>query len=234
MQSAKATPPSVSVIVNTNGRCASLANLVECLRFQRFENFELCIVCGPQDDGSRELAGTWQAAGEIKLAFCEEAKPVGFAQRRPGDRGRRPRRLHRRRRAARTGMAVPAGGGAGVRRCRRSGRMGLRTERPASAVRRSSCNRFGISVQGLGGPADAGAFPQSPSFPHFMGTNCMFRRDAVTALGGFDEAYQYYLEETAICAAAWSIAGSACASSVARRSTTSFFRERCAMLRASP
>jgi glycogen(starch) synthase len=199
MRSAKSPSPRVSVIVSTNGRCASLATLVECLRFQRFGNFELCLVCGPRDDGTRELAGTWHAAGEIKLAFCDEANlslsrnaglaiaagdHVAFID---DDALPEPVWLAQLVAALASGDAVGTGG------------LVFEPDGRRLQFGYSSCNRFGLSTHGLGAPVDAGAFPLSPSFPHFMGTNCMFRRDAVTALGGFDEEYQYYLEETDLC-----------------------------------
>jgi hypothetical protein len=63
----------------------------------------------------------------------------------------------------------------------------------------SSCNRFGISNHKLHEPADDLAFPFSFNFPHFMGTNCMFRRNSLVQIGGFDEEYEYYLDETDLC-----------------------------------
>ncbi|MEL6475817.1 MAG: glycosyltransferase [Pseudomonadota bacterium] len=40
-------------------------------------------------------------------------------------------------------------------------------------------------------------FPPAPAHPvAVMGTNCAFRRAALTAAGGFDESYHYYLDET--------------------------------------
>lgn len=36
-------------------------------------------------------------------------------------------------------------------------------------------------------------------FPYVIGTNCLFRRQALVDLGGFDENYVFYLEETDVC-----------------------------------
>jgi glycogen synthase len=199
MQSAKTTSPRVSVIVSTNGRCASLANLVDCLRHQRFRDFELCLVCGPKDDGSRDLARSWLKAGEIKLVYCGDANLsrsrnaglaiaagdyVAFID---DDALPEPVWLADLVEALVSGDAVGGGG------------LVFEPNGRLLQFRYSSCDRFGISSHGLVEPADAGAFPFSANFPHFMGTNCMFRRDAVVALGGFDEEYQYYLEETDLC-----------------------------------
>jgi len=191
--------PRVSVIVSTNGRCESLASLVACLRHQQFRDFELCLVCGPKDDGTRELARTWAAAGEAKLVYIDEANLA---------------------RSRNAGLAIAAGDyvafidddalpepawlsdlAEGLVCADVAGVGGLVFEPDGRLLqfRYSACDRFGMSTHGLAEPADAGAFPLSPSFPHFMGTNCMFRRDVVTAAGGFDEEYQYYLEETDLC-----------------------------------
>lgn len=191
--------PRVSVIVSTNGRCESLANLVSCLRYQQFKEFELCLVCGPNDDGSRELARSWQASGEIKLAYNDEmnlscSRNAGLAIAAGEyaafiDDDALPEAiwLADLTEALRSGDAAGAGG------------LVFEPNGRSLQFRYSNCNRFGIAEHGLTEPGSAAAFPFSPHFSHFMGTNCIFRRDAITALGGFDEEYQYYLEETDLC-----------------------------------
>ena len=42
-------------------------------------------------------------------------------------------------------------------------------------------------------------FPFSADFPHLLGTNCSFRRSALIEIGGFDEEYEYFLDETDVC-----------------------------------
>ena len=74
--------------------------------------------------------------------------------------------------------------------------------------------RNGVSVQwgfqevdGYGNdwpvPASGAAFFGAPTPGRVLktvGTNCAFRRAALAAIGGFDEAYRFFLEETdAIC-----------------------------------
>lgn len=47
-------------------------------------------------------------------------------------------------------------------------------------------------------------------FPSVIGANCAFRRHALAEVGGFDEAYAYFLDETELCArlhrAGWGVA----------------------------
>jgi GT2 family glycosyltransferase len=40
----------------------------------------------------------------------------------------------------------------------------------------------------------------APWFPAVQGNNCAFRRDALLAIGGFDEAFTYHFDETDVCA----------------------------------
>ncbi len=41
--------------------------------------------------------------------------------------------------------------------------------------------------------------PDTWYFPYTIGTNSLFRRDLLVALGGFDENYAFYLDETDLC-----------------------------------
>src|SRR5262249_20341400 len=42
-------------------------------------------------------------------------------------------------------------------------------------------------------------FPLSNEIPHLLGTNCSFRRDALLAIGGFDEHIGRFLDESDVC-----------------------------------
>ena len=41
--------------------------------------------------------------------------------------------------------------------------------------------------------------PDTWQFPYPMGTNALFRRESLVALGGFDENFAFYLDETDVC-----------------------------------
>ena len=42
-------------------------------------------------------------------------------------------------------------------------------------------------------------FPGSRQFPYLQGTNASFRRSALLEVGGFDEEFEYFLDETDVC-----------------------------------
>ncbi len=48
-------------------------------------------------------------------------------------------------------------------------------------------------------PGDEFDSPYSDRFVYTMGTNSLIRRDLLVAIGGFDEEYEYYLDETDVC-----------------------------------
>src|SRR5579859_7717820 len=51
----------------------------------------------------------------------------------------------------------------------------------------------------LPGPMPQRCFPGSFKFPHLLGTNATYRRSALLEIGGFDEEFDYYLDETDVC-----------------------------------
>src|ERR1700724_1715429 len=75
-------PLSVSIIINTDGRAASLRNTLESLCYLRYPRFEVVVVPGPTADGTREMLETWQ--GRIKIGHCprrnlSESRNIGIA-----------------------------------------------------------------------------------------------------------------------------------------------------------
>ncbi len=63
----------------------------------------------------------------------------------------------------------------------------------------SSADRLGNADWQRDTPADRFNFPFSFNFPYVQGTNSAFRRDALLAIGGFDEEFEFYLDETDVC-----------------------------------
>ena len=69
----------------------------------------------------------------------------------------------------------------------------------ALQYRYSAANRFGEATTSDDDPFDDFGFPGSFLFPYLQGTNALFRRTALEEIGGFDETFEYYLDETDLC-----------------------------------
>ncbi|OYV46634.1 MAG: hypothetical protein B7X10_04815, partial [Burkholderiales bacterium 21-58-4] len=65
--------------------------------------------------------------------------------------------------------------------------------------RYSVCDRLGNSRFDLCEAAHEYNFPFSNIFPYVQGTNSSFERSALVGIGGFDEEYEFYLDETDVC-----------------------------------
>ncbi|NJK93346.1 MAG: hypothetical protein HC904_16965, partial [Blastochloris sp.] len=60
-------------------------------------------------------------------------------------------------------------------------------------------DRLGRSDWNLRRPCPQFNYPGSYRFPYLQGTNAAFRRELLLRVGGFDEAFAYYLDETELC-----------------------------------
>lgn len=191
--------PSVSVVINTYNRARTLRDALTSLRHLNYPRFEVIVVNGPStDDTSRVLAeygesikilacpvrslsvsrniGICGAAGEI-IAFMDD------------DAVADPRWLERLVLPYEDPSVAAVGGfvhdhtGYGYQ-CwynivDRFGRVTTLTDRH-------------IDMQ-------AHNAPNNPTVLSTIGTNTSFRASALRAIGGFDEAYVYYLDETDVC-----------------------------------
>ncbi|EPX97037.1 group 1 glycosyl transferase [Ralstonia sp. NT80] len=62
------------------------------------------------------------------------------------------------------------------------------------------CDRYGANWTRMEhDPSDLYSFPGAFQYSALIGTNCSFRRDVLLSIGGFDEEYEYYLDETDVC-----------------------------------
>ncbi len=172
---------------------------VATLDRQFYSEFELCLVIGPTDDGSAEFAeelatrrgakvvrcpernismsrnmGINRAAGELVAFLDDDAlpEPVWLEQLIP--LFRHPR----------------VGGASGLV---------FHSDSRGTQFRYSFCDRFGAAKHVSFNAPEQQTYPQSPQFPHVMGANCMFSRSALIEVGGFDEEYEYYLDEADLC-----------------------------------
>lgn len=189
---------SVSIIVNTLGRAELLNDTLCGLSALRWPNFEIVVVNGPSQDDTEQVLQQW--AETIKIGRCAEANLamsrniglslaggdiVAFID---DDAIPHPAWLEQLTEAYRD----PRVGGAGGHTI---GRMGSRYQ-----ARTTLCDRFGDPYF-VSDDLDLSRFcqPGSWAFPSLLGTNSSFRRTALQEVGGFDETFSYYLEETDLC-----------------------------------
>lgn len=186
-----------SIIINTDGRCNALRNTLESLSLLDYPSFEICVVNGPTNDGTRELLASY--AGRIKTASCQErnlsmSRNIGIALASgeivafiDDDGLAEPEWL----RQLAVAFEDPCVAGAG----------GIVYDHTGCNVqyRYSSANRLGRADWARETPAEVYNFPFSFNFPYVQGTNSAFRRSALEEIRGFDEEYEFYLDETDVC-----------------------------------
>src|SRR5579859_1391303 len=188
----------ISIIVNTFNRAASLRRTLAALVHLEYDNFEVVVVNGPsRDDTSKVLA---DFAGAVKIGRCEnrnlsESRNIGIALAAgeivafiDDDAYPDPAWLDRLAEAYDDPEVAAAGGpvydytGAGLQ------------------ARFSMASRFGRAWNpDVLPPAALCQIPYAVDFPYTIGTNSSFRRDLVVEIGGFDEEFEYYLDETDLC-----------------------------------
>jgi glycogen synthase len=191
----------VSVIINTLNRVKSLLVTLEALQYLDHEDFEVVVVNGPSSDGTSEALEAY--AGRVKLADCPEANLS---------------------RSRNIGIALAAGDvvafldddaypeaawldrivdGYDEEEVAAVGGPVLDHSGIDHQVRFLRSNRFGGSevdvLAGAINPSYLLSVPGASHFPSILGTNSSFRRSVLTAMGGFDEEYEYFLDETDVC-----------------------------------
>jgi glycosyltransferase involved in cell wall biosynthesis/GT2 family glycosyltransferase len=187
----------VSIVICTDGRAEGLANTLRCLQYLEGPEFEVCVVCGPTQDGTEEMLSAW--TGQIKVAKnparnLSISRNIGIAMAAgdlvafiDDDALPEPEWLPQIVQAFDDPQVAGAGGVV----------MDHTGARPQYLY--SSADRLGNADWARNTPADDYNFPLSFNFPYVQGTNCAFRRDALLSIAGFDEEYEYYLDETDVC-----------------------------------
>jgi glycogen synthase len=186
--------PRFSVVICTDGRCAALATTLQSLQYLNASDFEVVCVAGPTEDGTNALLETWNgrvkiarnpvrnlsisrnigiglAAGEIVAFLDDDAIPE-------------PEWLD--------DLAVafedPSVGCAGG--------FVFNPDGVTFQYRYATVDRLGRADLSWQRAAPELSFPFTANFPHPLGANSAFRREALIAIGGFDEEYEYYLDES--------------------------------------
>jgi len=187
-----------SVVICTYNRKEALRVTLDALRYLRYPDFEVVVVLGPCTDGSEEMLAAYLP--DIKLAHCDitnlsKARNIGIAQASgdivaflDDDGIPEPDWLDK---LARGYRAPDVGGVGGFIR----NHTGLLFQ--AQVV---VCDRYGDN-QGFPSPEAAGAVhrPGTRRYFSLTGCNSSFRRSVLEEIGGFDEEYAYFLDETDVC-----------------------------------
>lgn len=174
-----------------------LADALHGLDGLRRDDFEVCVVHGPTEDATVELLAGW--AGRIKLAQCAErnlavsrnlgimlaaGEVVAFID---DDAVPEPEWLDE----LLPPYQDPDTGGAGG--------FALDPSGIGCQYRYGIGDRLGNCVLTPSVPMPELNFPYTANYPHLLGTNASFRRAALLDIGGFDEEFDYYLDETDVC-----------------------------------
>ncbi len=194
--------PSVSVIISTASRPAHfIARLLDRLREQSYRPLEIVLVVGPCPDDMRALA---ESLDDVKVRFIDAlnlatSRNLGIAMSSGQvlafiDDDAVPGMLWLHELVEALEREGPSCGGIG-------GATVLANASPAPFMQ----NRHSI-VHEMGDTRSCVLLepgkendPDGPWFNRLHGCNMAFRREAIEAVGGFDEAFAYQHEETDLC-----------------------------------
>jgi glycogen(starch) synthase len=179
----------VSVVINTLDRAASLDRTLTSLRYLRYPEFEVVVVQGPCSDNTTDVLkrhAQFIRIGQCKRANLAESRNIGVAMAR-GDIV-----------AFLDDDAVPEADwldrlGEGFAQAGVAGVGGFIRDNNGIAYQHRFifADRFGDAQHRSDRLIDSTEHFLSPT-----GTNIAIGRAALIAVGGFDEEYEYFLEET--------------------------------------
>jgi glycogen(starch) synthase len=187
----------VSIVINTLNRAHLLVNALESLRYLDYRKFEVVVVNGPSTDGTDRLLESWK--GKIKIGHCAEAnlsksRNIGIAMAEGAflafiddDAIPEPEWLSQ----AIAGFDSDDIAATGGKVFNHTGY--------EYQYQYATSNRLGNGRWQLTEPSPQFCFPHSFEFPYLQGTNTVFRRRSLLQVGGFDEEFSYYLDETEVC-----------------------------------
>ena len=186
----------LSVIINTYNRAYHLKRVLDCLARQIYDEFEVIVVNGPSTDETDEILNFYTDA--IRIEKCPEvnlsvSRNIGIAASAgeivvfidddavPGDR----MWLEKLCQPFQDPQVAAAGG---------------------QVFRMDGIQEFSRGVfnkYGENDPTNENGYEQDiktgNAINGVMGCNCAFRRSVLANVGGFDEFYTYFLEETDLC-----------------------------------
>lgn len=187
-----------SIVINTYNRAASLEQTLRSLRYLDHPDFEVIVVNGPSTDSTDDVLKRW--SGDIKIGVCTKrnisvSRNIGIAMAAgeivafmDDDAIPEPEWLSR----LAAGYDEEEVGGVGGSTYDHTGY--------EFQARYIINDRFGGGRFENDNPTPYFNFPHAQEYCGFMGTNASFRRDVLVRIGGYDEEYEYYLDETDVCA----------------------------------
>lgn len=191
------TQPSVSVIISTLNRAALLRKSLISLRYQNYSNFEVVVVNGPSTDNTLQvLAGFHDSivVGQLGEANLSKSRNVGIAL----SKGELVLFLDDDAFAEPDWIANIVSGyedrSVGAVGTRVYDYTGFKWQMNPFLVDECYNPDFERTP-----PLWAFEFADSKSIPHILGASSSFRRDALMAIGGFDEEIEYFLDESEAC-----------------------------------
>ena len=189
---------SFSVIINTCNRAAYLTNCLRSLRQQSHSNFEVIVVNGPSNDGTKEVCE--RLGTDIKYLECKElnlsvSRNIGIRNSAgdicafiDDDALAHPDWLAKIEEGYISNSITGVGG------------YTLDHTGQSFQAKAILCDRFAKDYPVVAGlDTDTFCFPETELYPSLLGTNSSFRREALLNIGGFDELFAYFLDETDVC-----------------------------------
>lgn len=189
----------VSIIINTYNRAKQLQDCLRGLWNLNYDNFEVVVVNGPSTDNTKEVCSRF--AEDIVYVECAErnlsvSRNIGIANAKgdivafiDDDAVVDPNWLKH----IVSGYTSADVYGVGGFTIDHTGKKFQATT--------TICDRLGDAYAvPSGAPAELYQFPGTGFFVSLLGTNSSFRLSALREIGGFDETFAYFLDETDVCA----------------------------------
>ncbi|WP_167136721.1 glycosyltransferase [Diaminobutyricimonas sp. TR449] len=187
--------PRFSIVVNTLNRASMLERTLQSFQWLNYDGeFEIVVVNGPSTDETPEVLRRW--SDRIRIAHCDVpnlsvSRNVGIQAAQgdivafiDDDAIPEPGWLT----ALAEAYNSPEVGGAGGFVFDHTGY--------SYQYQYAEVDRLGHADLAASAPTPDHCFPSSFVFPHLLGANSSFRRAALVEIGGFDEEFEYYLDES--------------------------------------
>lgn len=188
----------VSIVINTYNRASQLNDCLRSLQNLEYDEFEVVVVNGPSTDSTKELCERY--SDQIIYVDCSErnlsvSRNLGIANSRgeivafiDDDAVVHPKWLEKTVEKYSSDKIVAVGG--------------FTIDHTGKCFQATTtlCNRLGdAQIIPSGISPEVFCFPGTMFFPSLLGTNSTFRKKALENIGGFDETFAYFLDETDVC-----------------------------------